>query len=1338
MAWNTAGQWHKGHLLLWEPETVYTAQVDAATTANPGGRYLGGDTFWLIKPKNASGSVTAVEDGMTITLGTTAGGRDLGVACAKGWANDGTLGLCVRVWASPGRNWGELDVTTDAYITVLDLRQPWARMPKILASTGGIQKDGVKGNVYNKLYPVAHGGAGYAGEVDTTTGLATVSFTATNSYATAPGAAISTYAWDVDDGSITVGTSSDVAITATFPPGERYVKLTVTDDNSNSHSTFIPVVTSGRGARTEASYSGASLTSSGEWVLGPVTEAFDNDNDSNWLTGAGIYTGWAACEFTAAKTVSEIGLVMPFFEGSFQYNTWRDFTLDYWNGSAWVPVVTETDYDSWEVGTETIFTFTAVTAAKWRASVTDTNTVAGDKVGLAEFNIYDDDAETVKNEIDSFEVVSRVLRPEGQTVTFRVYDDIPATTYPYGTLAMYWEDEYYGDTQESLYGPTGRKHMRFVGWIATEPTRIEPSESGTLPYVDLVCKDVAGWLAQLPGFSQLVQRDASPSNFDQLIGLNIDRYVWYLLYWHSTALDIAPFTWAGGGETYAVPTLGSNGASLYEQANLIAGAADCVLTCDSFGRLAMKADPNRQPTGDRTSTVMQALDADDFSALDYTEQRPSTHHWLWLGGIEVDTTDADSLSGGEVVTYFCRAPGETPGQGLTFVQKSEMVVADQDDLNERAGHQYARLNADQSRFTLQLVHSNDGGIEPAYMQWVTLTLTSDYAAQRGLTFDTERFLPFEVSIVYDPDAGTKEVTVVMEREVTGAEAVTYIPDKGSVPTYEDYYPGSWDITPAGGISLSKGMNQVAAFDDNGYLLITTTFQNSSPSYTLTDLSVSGTPQVWCADPFSAGYINGTGQIDGWLVTSTNIYKVSDLFGSASASSQKTFRTPSGDIATHSIDASFGTDGAACVVSYYGEDGTYVTYTTDGSSWSAEAQLTAYYQTDTTTYDDISPGCYASPKTAGLVYTTAFKSNNSPAGYVSTDYGANWSETNGANGPVMATGLSLADDIHVPYNHADELKAYYGAVTAGVDYVTGGWYLGDALDQFNLNTATQYNHLREAAADDAYMLAIYIEGLTTDGTNDTVKRMSPTHDSPSAYDHAFTYDGSDHLEDEVNGNGDVICFVGSSTVAAALWTGGENVTVKNENENTYWSQTLVSPVANATDVLAACIETVGSGRGGNVTGGICYFKIIYNVNSPNSTAPADAYRLYVVDGASASDVSPEDGSSVDYGPYGRSRWRIVSSMQDENTMIAVVMRQGDSGSRVFISDDGATSWTALTSDDTNYRRAAIAGDDGTVIYLWGASATLAYSEDSGTTISDKSGNLSALGAGEIIGICGGIA
>lgn len=552
------------------------------------------------------------------------------------------------------------------------------------------------------------------------------------------------------------------------------------------------------------------------------------------------------------------------------------------------------------------------------------------------------------------------------------------------------------------------------------------------------------------------------------------------------------------------------------------------------------------------------------------------------------------------------------------------------------------------------------------------------------------------------------------------------------------YDDPYDFWPViGPDSLFSGIGTLATFDDNGYVYRTATFDTPIPVWDSVDLSVSGTPQQFVVDPFCSYYLTGTGTVDGWLVTSTNIYKVTDIFGTPVAVSQKTFRTPGGTVANHSADASFGNEGHAVVVSYYGSDGTYVTYTTDGSAWSAETQLTAFYQTDSDISEEAFPGCYVSPKTAGLVYTTAYSSNNNCVGYVSTNYGSTWTEANGTNAPQIIPDQGMANDIHVPYNHVDELKAYHGVRQSDVDYVTGGWYLGNTLDSQALADCPSswcVAQLCEDSFSDAYMCAIFIEGAVRFG--DTIKRMGPDSvegigNQCPGYDHTFTYDSSDHLEDSLNVSGNGIFLIGSTAVGNLLFGAG-NFTALTGQENVRWSQNIAAPVAAAGESLTARLDSH------YLQTGTVSFKIVYNINSPDSpyAGGVGGNSIYKTDGAVSEDISPDDGSNT-YGPndFG-SRWRIMTCPIDETVLLAVASREGDTGARAFVSNDDGASWNALTLDNSDVRRGAVSGDDAATFFLWGANAYIQYSEDSGTTLNDKSGNLGGLGAGELIGICGG--
>ena len=281
--------------------------------------------------------------------------------------------------------------------------------------------------------------------------------------------------------------------------------------------------------------------------------------------------------------------------------------------------------------------------------------------------------------ISAFEIASHRITQTGQELSLRILENIPATTYPDGTLVMLWEDD--------PSGPTDRDHMLFIGWIQDERAIIDAQATGTLKDVVLNCVDVAGRLKALPGFPTILENVAEPSNWNEYLAPNMDTYMHYILQWHSTALDVADWVWSGTGDSYAFKVLSSEGQSLFDQVNRRAGALipPYMLTTDTRGRMAVLPDPMLQPTADRTSTVQVSLDANDYSDLSYEYTRPPRTHWVRANSIIADSSS--------VLTAFSIAPGTAPGQGENAVDSGEHLCISQAGLNAYAGNLYPRLNA---------------------------------------------------------------------------------------------------------------------------------------------------------------------------------------------------------------------------------------------------------------------------------------------------------------------------------------------------------------------------------------------------------------------------------------------------------------------------------------------------------------------------------------------------------------------------------------------------------------------------------------------------------------------
>ena len=237
-------------------------------------------------------------------------------------------------------------------------------------------------------------------------------------------AGTSPYTWDVDDGSITVGSSTSESITATFPEGFRWVTLTVTDTNGEDGIHYIPVgaITYTHTATIEANYSGATITSSSQQGSDIDDNAFDNNTATKWTTTIGLTSGWIQIQFSTAQTVKRYGIDYTNISGgSYAHtivvkgsNNGVDYdTLDTQTGLTWVA------YQSFNIATPGSYTY-------YKMEMTG----SGSYVGVAEWDLLiDSDLAATTGVIESAVVLSQTMEPLGQIFEFSINEALPTTTY---------------------------------------------------------------------------------------------------------------------------------------------------------------------------------------------------------------------------------------------------------------------------------------------------------------------------------------------------------------------------------------------------------------------------------------------------------------------------------------------------------------------------------------------------------------------------------------------------------------------------------------------------------------------------------------------------------------------------------------------------------------------------------------------------------------------------------------------------------------------------------------------------------------------------------------------
>lgn len=982
-----------------------------------------------------------------------------------------------------------------------------------------------------------------------------------------------------------------------------------------------------------------------------------------------------------------------------------------------------------------------------------------------------------------FQVENHRIEMRGQTIAFGLLDNMLRSSVRDGSACIFWADE--------PITPSDRSHVLLYGYHQSDSFNIRATPTGLIRTTVLNCVDVAGRLASLPGFPQALQRepeedeDGNPIDIMWALMPTLDmrKCLHYLAFWHSTALGVTDFLLPESLSDYPSMRLDSTGASLYDQIN--SRAQSCVpdhwLTCNIQGQLAVRPDWMLLDFDDRPADTAGTLTEDFWNDIRVDYTRPPRVYHLSSSAV-VCSTDWLMLGGEKTLPLaFCNAPGTAFGQGVSESVTGEKLTISQEALNACEGHRYARLNARYGLFTIVEPTGDIQDFQPAHMLPVQLNISAATAAQRGLDFTTARGLVRSIDMRYNhSEFGTwVSPTLQWEREVIGLPAVTHIPDEPDDPDYEVPEPPPLTIPPDFG--LVDGQDLVAGIGLDGYVYRTSNFQNATPTWDRVDTTIADTIYSWVVDPFSPGYIDGAGAINGWIVNDTDIYRVTDLFGSVVATSVYTFDEPTvaADFHWRSIQASFGAyfaEGAnpwLLCVSYYGDTaghtGTWATYSTDGGvTWADEVQITAHYNTTTPTrFNPI--GVYASPKTPGLAYTAAYSETAEDAqavGYVSVNWGASWTAYTDID-----AGSGQAGSIHLPWpDNIDESIFYHGQLLTTVEEGTPDElmpFMGNWNNDTNTYTPIGYGvagSINMTVHDDTPAGIMDVEEFLVISPPPTTKRMEYTVSWFASKDRAGTSSAVainfqvqkhttisqtavNNFSEPAYGSSDSDTFTVTLNFAGGDWP-ANNVSVQSS------PPTAISQIGARmwVNIIANCFGA------GNFAEGVLNATVtVTEIELDNGTiyTPVEAtgersFRLKRITSGTVLDISPTDGSIL----YGVNRGHFGVRTYDSNRqyVVASVIGNDTSGDAaddlhaIYYSDDFGLNWTEVVAPvaDTEAPagrpafEAAFGGDSEQILFIWGAQNYISYSDDGGSTVDSKAGNLAALGGTVyFIGICGGV-
>jgi len=371
-----------------------------------------------------------------------------------------------------------------------------------------------------------------------------------------------------------------------------------------------------------------------------------------------------------------------------------------------------------------------------------------------------------------FNVVSHNHDQIGQELTVELYSSLDRDLYYDGFLMMMWDDEI-------PYSPSSRNHMQFIGWHQADEVTIAAEDTATLDTTRLIFYDVGKRLTTLPGFTMVMEYvDVTGSDWSQTNFSNLLYYIWFILHFHSTVLEVADFfDHVHNLANYEFVVIGSDKQNLSAQVQEVAAIAspDYRMACNRQGQLKMIPDNNLQRVSARPTTVMDTLTDSNWTNVNWgyshnprigqiqTKAFTSRNTYIIVGELE------------EIEIIACVA-GEEYGQGEQLLESGKRIATNQTVLNEVEGNRFAKLNAKFAPFEITVPWELlERDVDPAEAKWLNLTIADvNHPIREATGFTNLRgtLLDMSINYQYGETGLIRMVTLHWEMETRGFPAKT--------------------------------------------------------------------------------------------------------------------------------------------------------------------------------------------------------------------------------------------------------------------------------------------------------------------------------------------------------------------------------------------------------------------------------------------------------------------------------------------------------------------------------------------------------------------------------------
>lgn len=446
----------------------------------------------------------------------------------------------------------------------------------------------------------------------------------------------------------------------------------------------------------------------------------------------------------------------------------------------------------------------------------------------------------------------------GYSISFFVRERADFTKVREGALVVVFTEQWQGGERVSVGGNAeNRSDILFVGYIENESITLNAITSN----LEFRASSVSRIMGYLSTYSASLESKISPSTWNELYDMTVDKAVIHFLRWQSTVLKIADFSKTE--DTKRVQYADFNRGDLYSAVNdFYNGTLLASMVSDRQGKLWSEIDVNMLATGStRALATAMTLTRQDWRN-EISIQRP-THDelaYIEMGGIAYSGPTTGTFD-----AYLAGAPGDVAGYFGGVQRQQGLVLTGQTQLNRLVGLAFARANPEYSQVNVPLAGDyRNLDIAPQERLLINLEADENY---RGIVWDSKPFIPSVMTL----DLRASDQALLMDarliEETHGSPGTSIdIPvdppwDTGDLPDWDIEFPPLPSLPP---LPLptepppAEG-NIVYAVYDDGQIARTRNFWESPPTWEALALPVS--PSAFYphpTDPANQAYFIGAG------------------------------------------------------------------------------------------------------------------------------------------------------------------------------------------------------------------------------------------------------------------------------------------------------------------------------------------------------------------------------------------------------------------------------------------------------------------------------------------------